>query len=86
MAGFTSCTAFPGSIGGAQAQYGGGETDGFVVRLNSTLTSLLQSTYLGGSGDDEAHALAIHPTTGEVYVAGLPTPPLPRHHWGGAGE
>ena len=32
---------------------------------------LLQATYLGGSGTDEALALAIHPTSGDVYVAGL---------------
>ena len=31
---------------------------------------LLQATYLGGSGTDEALALAIHPTSGDVYVAG----------------
>jgi len=30
----------------------------------------LQATYLGGSGTDEALALAIHPTSGDVYVAG----------------
>ncbi len=30
----------------------------------------LQSSYLGGSGDDLARALAIHPTSGEVYLAG----------------
>lgn len=31
---------------------------------------LLQSTYLGGAGNEFATALAIHPTSGEVYVAG----------------
>jgi len=34
------------------------------------LTTFTQATYLGGSGTDEAFALAIHPTTGDVYVAG----------------
>jgi len=34
---------------------------------------LLQATYLGGSGTDEALALAIHPTSGDVYVAGFTT-------------
>jgi len=32
---------------------------------------LLSATYLGGSNDDGARALAIAPTTGEVYVAGF---------------
>jgi uncharacterized protein YifN (PemK superfamily) len=31
---------------------------------------ILQATYLGGSSDDGAAALAIHPKTGDVYVAG----------------
>lgn len=31
---------------------------------------LLRSTYVGGSLDDAAYAVAVHPTTGEVYVAG----------------
>jgi hypothetical protein len=34
------------------------------------LTSRLQSTYLGGNGDDASIALAIHPTSGQVYVTG----------------
>jgi uncharacterized repeat protein (TIGR02543 family) len=42
-----------------------------VARLNQSLTQILQSTYLGGSRYDRVTALAIHPTTGEVYVAGF---------------
>ena len=44
--------------------------DAFVARLNATLTTLSQATYLGGSGDDDGLALAIHPTSGDVFVAG----------------
>jgi hypothetical protein len=71
VAGWTGSTDFPGTFGGAQKSYGGGRYDAFVARLNSGLTQILQSTYLGGSGWDEAKALAIHPKTGEVYVAGV---------------
>jgi uncharacterized repeat protein (TIGR02543 family) len=70
VAGGTRSTDFPRTTGGAQASYGGGVYDAFVARLNSSLTQILQATYLGGSQFDWAHALAIHPTTGEVYVAG----------------
>jgi muconolactone delta-isomerase len=70
VAGWTNSKDFPRTSGGAQGRYGGDPRDAFVARLNSNLTSILQSTYLGGSGDDRANALAIHPTTGEVYVAG----------------
>src|SRR5262249_35073661 len=46
--------------------------DGFVARLNASLTSLEQATYLGGSGNgDGAVAIAIEPSTGTVYVAGV---------------
>jgi len=60
---------FPNTTGGAQKDYEG-KNDAFVARLNPDLTQNLQSTYLGGSDDDKAIALAIHPKTGEVYVAG----------------
>jgi uncharacterized repeat protein (TIGR02543 family) len=70
VAGETFSTNFPNTTGGAQESKGG-KSDAFVARLNSNLTQILQSTYLGGSGSDSAYALAIHPTTGEVYVAGV---------------
>jgi len=70
VAGETKSTDFPNTTGGAQAGYGGGYRDAFIARLNSNLTQILQSTYLGGSGGDLAYSLAIHPTTGDVYVAG----------------
>jgi hypothetical protein len=70
VAGSTRSTNLPNTTGGAQASHGGGEWDAFVARLNSSLTQILQSTYLGGSGWDEAYALAIA-GSGEVYVAGL---------------
>jgi hypothetical protein len=39
-------------------------------RLDAALTTRLQSTYVGGTGTEGAFALAIHPATGDVYVAG----------------
>jgi hypothetical protein len=69
VAGYTFSDDFSVTSGGAQASYGG-ISDAFVARLNSGLTQILQSTYLGGSDGDYAHDLAIHPTTGDVYVAG----------------
>jgi hypothetical protein len=70
VAGTTTSTDLPRTSGGAQATFGGNAFDAFVVRLNRELTQILQSTYLGGDRDDLAFALTIHPTTGEVYVAG----------------
>jgi hypothetical protein len=70
VAGGTTSRGFPGTTIGAQKDHGGGDEDAFVARLSSNLTRLVQSTYLGGNGNDQANAIAIHPTTGEVYVAG----------------
>jgi len=70
VAGWTVSIDFPGTSGGAQASRIGNNNDAFISRLNQSLTRILQSTYLGGSGYERATALAIHPTTGEVYVAG----------------
>jgi hypothetical protein len=70
VAGFTISLNFPGTGGGAE-RLSGGSTDAFVARLNASLTSLEQATYLGGNDIDVARALAIAPTTGDVYVAGV---------------
>jgi hypothetical protein len=75
VAGDTTSNDFPGTTGGAQASCGGSgcsssNQDAFVARLNKELTQILKSTFLGGSNTEYARALAIHPITGEVYVAG----------------
>lgn len=71
VAGRTASTDFPNTSGGAQSGNGGGFADAFVARLNAALTTILQSTYLGGTDYDGATALAIHPSTGDVYLAGF---------------
>src|SRR5262245_2196007 len=75
LAGVTDSTNFPGTAGGAQSAPGGG-SDAFVARLSTDLTALHQSTYLGGTGVDTAQDLAIAPTTGDVYIAGLTVSPV----------
>ena len=70
VSGQTDSSNFPGTVGGAQSAPAG-NLDAFVARLNGALTTLNQATYLGGSGNDFGGGLAIHPTTGEVFVAGI---------------
>ena len=55
-----------------QAFFGGGTTDGFLVYMRSDGT-MLQSTYFGGSGDDEILTLALKFDRGSVLVAGSST-------------
>ncbi|MBI2690116.1 MAG: SBBP repeat-containing protein [Acidobacteria bacterium] len=47
----------------------GGSRDGFLMKLNSNGSDVIFSTYLGGIGSDEAHAVAIGPA-GEIVVTG----------------
>lgn len=44
--------------------------DAVVMKFNSTLTTALFSTYLGGSNDDAGFVLALNPTNSDIYVAG----------------
>ena len=60
-----------------QAQYGGGLSDAFVAKLNPYVTgdaSLVYSSYLGGSGDDNPNdntgAIAVD-AAGSAYVTGV---------------
>lgn len=59
------------SKSGAQPANAGGASgyDAFVAVFSGDLTTISQATYLGGSGDDYGHALAIGPA-GQVYLAG----------------
>jgi gliding motility-associated-like protein len=47
-----------------------GAQDGVVMKINSTCTGLIWSSYLGGSGDDGAFVLSLDPQNNNLYVAG----------------
>ena len=67
VAGYTFSPDFPlqNPYQGANA----GAPDAFVAKLNAAGSALVYSTYLGGSGDDRAYAIALD-STGNAYVAG----------------
>ena len=69
VAGRTASTNFPTTSSAPQKVNKGGANDAFVAKLNPDASSLLFSTYLGGSGDDRAYALALGPDE-SVYIAG----------------
>ncbi len=71
VAGHTSSADFP-KAAPFQAVIGGG-IDAFVSELNADLTTLLASTYLGGTGDDQAFALILDATS--VFIGGDTTSP-----------
>lgn len=67
VAGATRSSDFP-TANAVQAIYGGSE-DGFVTELAPGGNSLVYSTYMGGSGQDMATAIAVD-SSADTYVAG----------------
>ncbi len=70
LASCTQSNNFPVTAGSAQLVRGGGQQDGVILKFNSTLSSLLFSTFFGGNGNDACFVTSISPLTGNVYVAG----------------
>jgi hypothetical protein len=72
VAGFTESTDYP-TINAIQSTYHAGGTNGqdaFLTKLAPDGTSLIYSTFLGGSGDDQAFSLAVD-SNGVAYVGGV---------------
>ena len=68
IAGTTMSRNFPSSEDAVQPVHGGGQSDAFLVRLNPE-GQIAYASYLGGSGDDYARAVATE-ASGGVAVAG----------------
>lgn len=68
VASFASSNNFPTTTGAFDQTYNGGQ-DAVVFKIDSSLTSLIWSTYLGGSLDDAAYGLKLN-SVDMVYVAG----------------
>jgi hypothetical protein len=67
ITGDTDSSDFPGVAGGADSILS--NKDGFVARLSSDLRSLTQSTYVGGSGFETPHDIAIS-NSNEIIIVG----------------
>lgn len=63
----TTSSNFP-VVQGSQSSLAGAQ-DAVVFKLNANLSSMIWSTYFGGSGDDTGNSLQLS-STGDVYVAG----------------
>jgi hypothetical protein len=77
VAGVTASTNFPTTSGAFQTVYAGGNTDAFIAKLDTTKSgsaSLVYSTYLGGSGDENLQPLPPEnlavDSLGNAYVTG----------------
>jgi len=69
VAGTTSSPDFPTTTGALQTSFAGGATDAFVAKLNPAGDTLAYATYMGGTGSDTAHTLALD-SIGDAFVAG----------------
>jgi hypothetical protein len=69
ITGGTFSDRFPTTPGAFQTTFGG-DADAFVSKLNRTGTALLYSTFLGGSGRDEGHGIAVD-REDNAYVTGV---------------
>ncbi len=74
MVASTQSPNFP-LVNAFQATNGGGTMmqDAVILRLTGNLSTVLLSTYLGGSGDDAAFVVSQNPTDGFLYVGGATT-------------
>jgi uncharacterized protein (TIGR03437 family) len=71
VTGWTDSTDFPVTAGALQMASEGGNLgqDAFLFQLDPSGAKLLSSTYIGGTQDDQATAIAISPA-GDLYVTG----------------
>ena len=68
VAGWTTSADFPTTFGALCTSFGGAQ-DAFVAKLERDGLALVYSTFLGGSEDERAWALAVDPA-GRAYVTG----------------
>ncbi len=69
VTGETESSFFPTTPGAFDRSHNGGEYDAFVTKFNATGKDLDYSTFLGGSKEDSAYAIAVD-TWGCAYVTG----------------
>ncbi|HXD77465.1 MAG TPA: PKD domain-containing protein [Puia sp.] len=53
-----------------QPNFGGGDQDAVVMKIDPNCSNLIWSSFLGGSGSDAAFVLRENPLTSDIYVAG----------------
>jgi hypothetical protein len=69
VTGGTTSSDFPITSDAFQPTFGGGVGDAFVSKLNATGSTLLYSTYLGGSDIDNGTGIAVG-AAGNAYITG----------------
>ncbi len=68
MTGFTGGGTFP-DVGAAQGNYGGGDSDAYVAKVNAAGSAVVYATFLGGNAGDSGSAIAVD-AAGNAFVTG----------------
>lgn len=68
LSGETTSTNFP-TKNPIQSSFSGGDSDMFITKVSGDGKSILYSTYLGGSGTDHAHTIAVD-GNGDAFLTG----------------
>lgn len=66
----TASTNFPTTANAFQPNFGGGGFDGVVLKMDNSLSVLIWSSFLGGSGNDAVFSLAIDKFNSIVVTGG----------------
>src|SRR5450432_584881 len=61
---------FPITASAFQPAFGGGATDAFIMKISASGLSILYSSYLGGSNEDDAYGIAVD-ASHNAYLTGL---------------
>ena len=69
VTGYTQSTNLPTTVGAFQRTYGGGANDAFIMKVSADGTTLLASTYYGGSGGEGSEGVNLD-AAGNVYISG----------------
>jgi hypothetical protein len=68
VAGYTNSPGFPTTPGAFDTSYNGGQ-DGFVAKFSPDGGTLIYSTFLGGTGNDQSYGIAVDASS-NAYVIG----------------
>lgn len=69
VTGYTTSTDFPTTTGAFDETWNGGISDGFVAKINSTGTTKLYCSYLGGDGEDIVNRVAVSVRGNNSFLA-----------------
>lgn len=72
VAGWTTSGTFPTTTGSYQETSNSGDTEAFITRLNPTMSSVIYSTYIGGSGADTINKIVLD-VDNNIYSVGTTT-------------